>query len=92
MKRTTVLLIPVLCLALTALVLADSIPNYSLSWWTVDGGGVTANDSSGYALGGTAGQPDAAVWSGDDYVLEGGFWGGVAVEYRIYLPLVLRNT
>jgi hypothetical protein len=92
MKRTTVLLIPVLCLALTALVLADSIPNYSLSWWTADGGGTMPNDNSGYTLGGTVGQPDAAVWSGNDYVLAGGFWGGVAVEYRIYLPLVLRGT
>ena len=65
---------------------------YDLSWWTVDGGGIVANDSSGYALGGTAGQPDAAVWSDGDYVLAGGFWGGIAVEYRIYLPLVLRGV
>ena len=65
---------------------------YDLSWWTVDGGGTMPNDNSGYALGGTAGQPDAAIWSGGDYVLAGGFWGGVAVEYRIYLPLVLRGT
>jgi hypothetical protein len=72
--------------------LAQSGPGYELSWWTVDGGGVTPNDNSGYTLGGTSGQPDAAVWSGGDYVLAGGFWGGVAVEYFIYLPLVLRGT
>jgi hypothetical protein len=71
---------------------ANEEPGYDLSWWTVDGGGTTPNEGSGYTLSGTAGQPDAAVWSGDNYVLEGGFWGGVAVEYRIYLPLVLRNT
>jgi hypothetical protein len=65
---------------------------YDLSCWTVDGGGVTPNDNSGYTLGGTSGQPDAAIWSGGDYILAGGFWGGVAVEYRIYLPLVLRGT
>ncbi len=65
---------------------------YDLSWWTVDGGGITPNENSGYTLGGTAGQPDAAVWSGGDYTLAGGFWGGVAVEYRIYMPLVLRGT
>ena len=64
---------------------------YALSWWTVDGGGVTSNASGGYALSGTAGQPDAAVWSGGDYVLAGGFWGGVAVAYRVYLPLVMRT-
>ena len=86
------------CLLLLVLLLlvpaaqAQSGPGYDLSWWTVDGGGVTPNDSNGYVLGGTAGQPDAAVWSGGDYVLAGGFWGGVAVEYRIYLPLVLRST
>lgn len=65
---------------------------YTLSWWTVDGGGITANNHSGYTLGGTSGQPDAAVWSGGDFILAGGFWGGVAVEYRIYLPLVLRSA
>ena len=43
---------------------AQSGPGYDLSWWTVDGGGITPNDSSGYTLGGTAGQPDAAGWSG----------------------------
>ena len=70
----------------------DQTGEYDLSWWTVDGGGVTSSKSSGHTLSGTAGQLDAAVWSGGDYVLAGGFWGGVAVEYRIYLPLVLRGT
>jgi hypothetical protein len=65
---------------------------YDLSWWTVDGGGTNSAEANGYALGSTIGQPDAAVWSGGDYVLAGGFWGGVAVEYRVYLPLILRNT
>jgi hypothetical protein len=65
--------------------------SYDLSWWTVDGGGATPSESSVYALGGTSGQPDAAAWSGGDYTLAGGFWGGVSVEYRICLPLVLRN-
>lgn len=31
-----------------------------------------------------AGQPDAGVLKGGGYVLAGGFWGGAAVEYRIY--------
>jgi hypothetical protein len=65
--------------------------DYDLSWWTIDGGGTTSGGSGGYSLGGTAGQPDAAVWSGDDYTLAGGFWGGAVIEYRIYLPLVVRN-
>ena len=65
--------------------------DYDLSWWTVDGGGNTFNTGGGYSLGGTSGQPDAAVWSGGDYTLAGGFWGGAVVEYHIYLPLVLKG-
>jgi len=70
---------------------AQSGGEYDLSWWTVDGGGTTSNEGSGYSLGSTIGQPDAAVWFGDDYTLVGGFWGGAVVEYRIYLPLVLKG-
>jgi hypothetical protein len=70
---------------------AQSGSGYDLSWWTVDGGGTTSNGDSGYSLGSTTGQPDASVWQGDGYTLAGGFWGGAMVEYRVYLPLVLRN-
>jgi hypothetical protein len=42
-------------------------------------------------MGGTIGQPDAGVLSGDVYTLTGGFWGGASGEYRIYLPLVVRQ-
>jgi hypothetical protein len=67
--------------------------DYDLSWWTVDGGGRTGgSETHPYALGGTAGQPDAAVWTGNGYTLAGGFWGGVAIEVRVFLPLVLRGA
>jgi hypothetical protein len=65
--------------------------DYDLSWWTVDGGG-RMGGSPTYALGGTAGQPDAAVWTSNGYTLAGGFWGGVAIEHRVFLPLVLRGA
>jgi hypothetical protein len=75
-------------------VLADG--PYTLDWWTVDGGGANPADGSGYSLGGTTGQPDAAVWeSNDGYVLIGGFWSGrmaVVGGHYIYLPLVLRSN
>jgi hypothetical protein len=64
---------------------------YDLSWWTIDGGGTTDAGGGAYTLGGSAGQPDAALWSGGGYVLVGGFWGGAAVEFHLYLPLVLRS-
>lgn len=71
---------------------ADPGASYQLTWWTVDGGGTTFDqDTNSYSLGGTAGQPDAALWSGGGYTLSGGFWAGVAAEFRIYLPLVLRS-
>ena len=49
---------------------------YDLTWWTVDTGG-GAMSGSGYALTGTAGQPEAgpALRSGR-YTLFSGFWSG----------------
>jgi hypothetical protein len=70
-------------------------PDYTLDWWTVDGGGGRwASAGEQCALYGTIGQPDARVWSDGEYTLVGGFWGGAAadvVEHDIYLPLVMRN-
>ena len=71
--------------------LAQSGGGYDLTWHTVDGGGATSSTGGGYALAGTVGQPDAGALSGGSYALAGGFWGGGVVEYRIYLPLVLRQ-
>lgn len=65
---------------------------YDLTWWTVDGGGGRVS-GGGYVLMGTAGQPDAgSALTGGGYGLVGGFWPGAgAAQYKIYLPLVLRN-
>ncbi|MGD2179343.1 MAG: hypothetical protein PVG71_16155 [Anaerolineae bacterium] len=72
---------------------ADLSSSYNLVWWSVDAGGTTVSTAEGYALGATAGQPDAAVLSGGGYTLAGGFWGGGAVAKggTVYLPLVLRR-
>ena len=87
-------------LAIAVMLLAGSLPivqaqrdtGYTVDWWTIDGGGRTEPDGPGYALSGTIGQPDAAGWSGGEYTLSGGFWGGGgAIQYSIYLPVVLRN-
>ena len=84
------------CLLLLAAsaVLAQSGGGYDLSWSTVDGGGGTFSTGGIYSLGGTAGQPDAGLVTGEGYTLAGGFWPGGAVaapEYLIYLPLVVCN-
>lgn len=80
-------------LLLTSLALAHSGNSYDLSWWTVDSGGYTFSTGGNYTLGGTIGQPDAVTLAGGDYTLGGGFWGGgaVAAEYKVYLPVVLRQ-
>ena len=49
---------------------------YSISWYTVDGGGATFLNGGSYRLGSTVGQPDAAASSGGSYSLNGGFWSG----------------
>lgn len=70
-------------------------PDYTIEWWTADGGGGTWTDAGGqYVLHGTIGQPDADVLHQGDYTLAGGFWSGgsVAADNTIYLPLVLRRS
>ena len=90
MKRETLFLTLLGLLLLTSTVLANG-PDYTLDWWTVDGGGSTFSEGGGYILGGAIGQPDAGVMAGDPYTLQGGFWpGGGVSQYTIYLPLVLR--
>jgi hypothetical protein len=62
--------------------------DYSISWYTFDGGGgVSSGDT--YTLMGTIGQPDAGVHSGTGYDLSGGFWAWVA-RYLGYLPLIKK--
>ena len=85
-------------LALAPLAVAQSNGGYALSWWTVDGGGGALGGTGAagtYTLAGTIAQPDAGRLAGGGYSLAGGFWvgegGGVAAEYDIYLPLVVRG-
>jgi hypothetical protein len=84
----------ILLLLAVGVTAAHAQTGYSLTWWTVDGGGVVGAGSPGpYTLSGTAGQPDAGVLNDGGYVLTGGFWvGGAAAApwHTIYLPLVLR--
>ena len=91
MRIGIALLVLVALLLLAGVALANGPAGYTLDWWTVDGGGGTWSDTSGqYELNGVIGQPDAGVWSNDDYTLTGGFWGG-KVQYNTYLPLVLKE-
>ena len=59
----------------------------SIDWWVVAGGG--RQSSAATSLSGTVGQ-----WaSGSSNTrLCAGFWCGVAVQYKVFLPLVLRSA
>jgi hypothetical protein len=66
--------------------------NYSLDWYTLDGGGGTSTGGV-YAVSGTIGQPDAGTMSGGQFTLQGGFWSVVAVVQTPGAPtLTLTRT
>jgi hypothetical protein len=81
-------LVGLLLLMATGLTLAQPTADYSLDWWTVDGGG-GALSGAAYALEGTVGQPDAGPLAGGDYDLSGGFW--TPVKYALYLPTLFQD-
>ena len=58
--------------------IAAPAQNYSIDWFTIDGGGGTSAGGN-YTLSGTIGQPDATgPISGGNYSLTGGFWSLLA--------------
>ena len=70
--------------------LASSAGDYTLDWYTLDGGGGTTTGGD-YSLSGTIGQLDAGGMSGGDYALSGGFWSGIVEAfYELFLPLITR--
>ncbi len=79
---------------LTALLLltgtALAANGYEITRNVIGGGGGPAANGS-YALNSTIGQAVVGRASQSIYDLCAGFWCGVGAEYRIYLPLVLRN-
>jgi len=86
-------LIALITLLASGLALANGL-DYTLPWWTADGGGGTSSGGS-YTLSGTIGQPDAGLLQGGEYTLGGGFWGGGILTtpggYSIYLPLSQKS-
>src|SRR5437867_7188408 len=51
--------------------------NYSIDWFTIDGGGGTSTGGV-YSVTGTIGQADAGHMSGGNFTLDGGFWSIIA--------------
>ena len=66
---------------------AANAQNYTIDWFSVDGGGGTSTGGV-YAVSGTIGQPDAGTMSGGNYTLTGGFWGILAAIQTPGSPLL----
>src|SRR5215475_5798018 len=81
----------IILLALPAALLCGpqnlSAQNYSIDWFTVDGGGGTSTGGV-YSLSGTIGQPDAGTMSGGNYTIQGGFWSVIAAIQTEGAPLL----
>ncbi|HOT92655.1 MAG TPA: hypothetical protein PLJ78_17035 [Anaerolineae bacterium] len=97
MKRTAILVAVLLLLLLTGRALAMSSANYRLDWFTpLTGGGGGPMQSPNYAVNFTVGQSAVGTSAGTNYGGCLGYWcgitGAVGAHYRIYLPLVLRNS
>ena len=64
----------VITLVLALTTIAASAQNYSIDWFTIDGGGGPSAGGS-YTINGTIGQPDAGPpMIAGNYSLTGGFW------------------
>lgn len=64
----------------------------TIDWWVVGGGGGPAG-GTGITVNSTLGQPIIGLSNGNSISLGAGYWYGVgAVEYRIYLPLLVRSN
>lgn len=67
--------------------------NFSIDWFTIDGGGGTSTGGV-YSLSGTIGQPDANAppMTGGNFSLTGGFWSLFAVQTPGAPLLTIRLT
>lgn len=78
MKHSRVGMIVLLVLSLLSVSLAFAAGGFGLDWWSVDGGGgVSRAAGGGYAVAGSAGQPDAGEMSGGGYTVSGGVWQAI---------------
>lgn len=89
-----VLLCTLILLAAVAPVAASTAQTYTITTYTIDGGGEMYSDDGRFALGGTIGQPDATVQQGEErFVLTGGFWGVSLLDdgdKTLFLPYLNR--
>ncbi len=88
----TVLLALAAILLLASSALAMSSTNYRLDWFTpMTGGGGAPASSARYAVDLTVGQTVIGASSSANYGAGLGYWYGAVAQFRIFLPVVLKN-
>jgi len=94
MRKRIILVLAVVLLALAVAggVLAQTSTNYNLEWHVIGGGGGPVSSAS-YMVRSTAGQGSASppYSASGNYVVSGGYWS-LPLDYRIYLPLVIKDS
>ena len=74
-------------IALICLPMHCPAQNFSIDWFSIDGGGGTSTGGA-YTVSATIGQPDAGTLSGGSYSLTGGFWSLLSVVQTPGGPLL----
>jgi hypothetical protein len=79
--------------ALCAFANVTHAQQYSIDWFTIDGGGGTSTGGV-YSVSGTIGQPDAGSMSGGSFTLVGGYWAVISAVQTPGAPTltILRTT
>jgi hypothetical protein len=72
-----------LAVAGLALATTSARAQFTIDWYTIDGGGGRAVGGT-LDLNGTIGQPDAGSAAGGPFQINGGFWTGVATPQACY--------
>ncbi len=93
MKRNTFLITLLVLFLLASSALAMESENYRLDWFTpMTGNSGDEMSSANYAVNFSVGQTAIDEISDDNHAVCLGYWCGLPAEYKIYLPLVLRNA
>lgn len=87
------LIVLVLVLLVAGSALAMSSTNYRLDWFVpLSGSGGGPSSSTSYAANFTIGQLAAGAASSTNYQAGLGYWSGAGGQYRIFLPIILKNA
>lgn len=90
-KMVVMLIAALALLLLTGSALAMSSANYRLDWFTpLTGGGGGPAASTNYAVNFTIGQSAIGASASANYCAGLGYWYGVVMSGKLYLPLIMR--